>query len=63
MFPAPQDDILSDWATLLKKDQQKLLKKAMEEEATINWEAEKIVRMLKQAPATMTGFEMSTARY
>lgn len=63
MFPAPQDDILSDRATLLKKDQQKLLKKAMEEEATINWEAEKIVRMLKQAPATMTGFEMSTARY
>lgn len=63
MFPAAQDDILSDWATLLKKDQQKLLKKAMEEEATINWEAEKIVRMLKQAPATMTGFEMSTARY
>ncbi|KAK4741270.1 hypothetical protein SAY87_024858 [Trapa incisa] len=49
-----QDDILSELGILSKKEQKKLMKKAMEEEEKINQEAEKIMRMAKQASARMT---------
>ncbi|OWM65029.1 uncharacterized protein LOC116205990 [Punica granatum] len=49
-----QDDILSDLGIFSKKEQQKMLKKAMKEEERISREAEKIVRMAKQASARMT---------
>ncbi|KAK4793400.1 hypothetical protein SAY86_023835 [Trapa natans] len=52
------DDILSDLGILSKKEQEKLLKKAMKEEEKIIQEAEKIVMMAKQASARMTMHRM-----
>nr|GMC59293.1 uncharacterized protein LOC109169767 [Ipomoea batatas]GME16323.1 uncharacterized protein LOC109169767 [Ipomoea batatas]GME20138.1 uncharacterized protein LOC109169767 [Ipomoea batatas] len=44
-------EFLSDLSTFSKKNQEKLLKKAMKEEEKINREAEKIVQWAKQASA------------
>ncbi|XP_055820821.1 uncharacterized protein LOC129889524 [Solanum dulcamara] len=47
------DDLLSDLSTFSSKNQEKLMKKAMEEQEKINREAEKIVKWAKQASARM----------
>ncbi|MCD7465570.1 hypothetical protein HAX54_001571 [Datura stramonium] len=47
------DDFLSDLSTFSSKNQEKLMKKAMEEQEKINREAEKIVKWAKQASARM----------
>ncbi|XP_019174206.1 PREDICTED: uncharacterized protein LOC109169767 [Ipomoea nil] len=44
-------EFLSDLSTFSKKNQEKMLKKAMKEEEKINMEAEKIVQWAKQASA------------
>lgn len=47
------DEFLSDLSTFSSKNQEKLMKKAMEEQEKINREAEKIVKWAKQASARM----------
>ncbi|KAK4338128.1 hypothetical protein RND71_042615 [Anisodus tanguticus] len=47
------DDVLSDLSIFSSKNQEKLMKKAMEEQEKINREAEKIVKWAKQASARM----------
>ncbi|CAN4076506.1 unnamed protein product [Withania somnifera] len=47
------DDFLSDLSTFSLKTQEKLMKKAMEEQEKINREAEKIVKWAKQASVRM----------
>lgn len=53
-----EDEVSSDLGGFSRKDQKKLLKKAMKEEERISQEAEKIARMARQASARM----MSTSR-
>ncbi|PHU28972.1 hypothetical protein BC332_01065 [Capsicum chinense] len=47
------DELLSDLSTFSLKNQEKLMKKAMEEQEKVNREAEKIVKWAKQASARM----------
>lgn len=47
------DNLLSDLSTFSSKNQEKLMKKAMEEQEKINREAEKIVKWAKQASTRM----------
>lgn len=47
------DEFLSDMSIFSSKNQEKLMKKAMEEQEKINREAEKIVKWAKQASARM----------
>ncbi|KAH0729718.1 hypothetical protein KY290_000848 [Solanum tuberosum] len=50
---AKGDEFLSDLCIFSSKNQEKLMKKAMEKQEKINREAEKIVKWAKQASARM----------
>lgn len=54
------DEILSDLSTFSVKEQERKLKKALEEEEKISREAEKVVKWVKQESARMDSSVIKT---